>query len=77
MVASRNRAWLNEGVMTLMRGQALPSAVVSESSRLPSVHGQPVRPAGAGGRSAKLARIKSASFFEISCLARCPAGTEL
>ena len=40
-VASRNRAWLKDGVTTLMRGQAChqPSSV---KAGLPSVHGQPV-----------------------------------
>ena len=50
-VASRNRAWLNDGVTTLMRGQAPPSGIVARSDALASVHGQPVLPGGGGGSS--------------------------
>ena len=44
-VASRNRAWLNEGVTTLTRGHGPPSGIVGGNDALPSVHGQPVLPA--------------------------------
>src|SRR5260370_33225669 len=72
MVCSMNLSWLNEGVMTLMRGQgSLPGAGVGDTP-VSSVQGQPDLSLGAGGRTeGASANSPSISSFGITAFRNC------